>query len=215
MARNLILAAGAALLLASPLATPAQAQSDPASRSLIDRLRPQAGQTRGIRLPGSEAAPPPAPSPAQPAASAAPAPARPAAPSRPAVAAPPPPPATTAPAGVAAVSITVRFATGSSTLTPAAERELAPLGRALSSAELAPYRFRIEGHTDTVGTAEENQLLSERRAAAVREYLVRQFRVAPDRLEAVGLGESQLLVPTGDQVPEARNRRVQVLNISG
>ena len=212
MARPSFLILGIATLLAAP---PALAQSDPAARSLIDQLRPQAGQTRGIRLPGAETAPPPAPSPAQPAVAAPPAPSRPA-PARPAVApAPPPPAATTAPAGIAAVSITVRFATGSATLSPAAERELAPLGRALASPDLAPYRFRIEGHTDTVGTPEGNRELSERRAAAVRAYLVRRFGVGPDRLEAVGLGETQLLVPTGDQVPEGRNRRVQVLNIGG
>ncbi|MBR0674458.1 OmpA family protein, partial [Neoroseomonas soli] len=110
-------------------------------------------------------------------------------------------------------SITVMFATGSAMLTPEAERALAPLGRALASQELAGYRFRIEGHTDTVGDAGVNQALSERRAAAVREYLVNKFRVSPQRLEAIGLGETQLLVPTPPQTPNARNRRVQVVNI--
>ncbi|MFT8246347.1 OmpA family protein [Roseomonas sp. BN140053] len=224
MSRTALLAAGAAVLIGGAItATPGWAQSDPAALSLIERLRPQAGQTRGIRMPGSEAAPaaptqpapaaatvpaPPSGSTARPAAASAPAP-RPAtpAPARPAAA------ATTAPAGVAAVSITVRFPTGSATLTPQAERELAPLGQALSSAELAPYRFRIEGHTDTVGSVDSNKLLSERRADAVRDYLVSRFGVSQDRLEAVGLGQSQPLVRTGDQVPEARNRRVQVLNL--
>jgi OOP family OmpA-OmpF porin len=58
-----------------------------------------------------------------------------------------------------------------------------------------------------------NQGLSERRAAAVREYLIAQFGVSPERLVAVGLGESQLLVPTPPQTSNARNRRVQVVNI--
>ena len=110
-------------------------------------------------------------------------------------------------------SITVTFASGSWLITPEAERALAPLGRALSSQELAGYRFRIEGHTDTVGTAAANQALSERRAAAVRDYLIAKFGVSPDRLVAVGMGQTQLLVPTPDGTPNARNRRVQVVNI--
>ncbi len=217
-----VIASGAALLLSAP---PAHAQSDPAALQLIERLRPSGGgaATRGIRVPGAGGA---APQGAAPTASApvfgAPADTPPrqggksggtavAAPVRPPV--PPPAADTTAPAGVPAVSITVTFATGSAKLTPAAEAALAPLGRALTSPELAPYRFRIEGHTDTVGDAQMNQILSERRAAAVRDYLIRRFNVDPARLEAVGLGETQLLVPTGKGVPEVRNRRVQILNI--
>ena len=72
---------------------------------------------------------------------------------------------------------------------------------------------RIEGHTDTVGSRESNQALSERRAAAVREFLMQRFGVQPGRLEAVGVGEDQLLVATPDEVPERRNRRVQIINL--
>lgn len=212
----------AGMLLASGLGiglpAPAMAQNDPAALQLIEQLRPR---TRGIRLP----APADAPAPASPVAPAAVAPGGPAvaAPSTPApdaakpeAAAPPVAtvaPGTTAPAGVAAVSITVTFPSGSATLTPQAEATLAPLGRALSSPELAPFRFRIEGHTDTVGDAASNQRLSERRAEAVRGYLVAKHGVAPRRLEAVGLGETRLLVPTPDGWEEARNRRVQVINL--
>ena len=120
---------------------------------------------------------------------------------------------TTAPEGVAAVSLTVHFATGSARLSRAAEATLEPLGEALNSPVLAGYRFRLEGHTDTVGSAAMNQALSERRAAAVRDYLVRRFGIDPARIEAVGLGETQLLVPTPDGQPEPRNRRVQVINL--
>jgi OmpA-OmpF porin, OOP family len=122
-------------------------------------------------------------------------------------------PGTTAPPGTPATSLSVLFATGSDRLTPQAERLLDVLGQALASSTLAPYRFRIEGHTDTVGTPEFNHELSERRAIAVRDHLTRRFGVDPARLEAVGLGESQLLVRTPDQTPEARNRRVQVVNL--
>lgn len=204
---------------ALPFAAPALAQDDPAARQLIERLRP-GNQTRGIRMPGSDTgtvtAPPPTLTPAMPQP-----PAGRSNDGKPgggvAVNRPPPAPVpqTTAPAGVAAVSITVNFASGSSALTPQAKASLASLGRALSSPELAPYRFRIEGHTDTVGDADMNMSLSQRRAEAVAEFLRAQFNVTPDRLVAVGMGESQLLIPTPDQFPEARNRRVQVVNMGG
>ena len=79
--------------------------------------------------------------------------------------------------------------------------------------EAARSRFRIEGHTDTVGDPGMNQALSERRAAAVRDMLVQQHGIAATRLDPVGFGESTLLVPTGDGRDEPRNRRVQVINL--
>jgi outer membrane protein OmpA-like peptidoglycan-associated protein len=199
---------GAVLLLATA-AGPALAQRDRSPEGevqrLIDQLTP--GTTRGIRVPGE--APPPRPAPeSPPERTAAPA-ARPAAPPK----APAPAAATTAPAGVPAASLTVFFATGSAMLTPQAERQLEALGRALTSAQLGSYRFRIEGHTDSVGTRESNQALSERRAAAVREYLMRRFGVPEGRLESVGVGEDQPLVQTPDETADRRNRRVQVVNL--
>jgi outer membrane protein OmpA-like peptidoglycan-associated protein len=111
------------------------------------------------------------------------------------------------------VSLNVRFATGSADLTPEAQRALDELGRALSAQQLASYRFRIEGHTDTVGDREMNQMLSERRAATVVDYLESRYRIDRSRLQAVGMGEEGLLVPTPDQTAEPRNRRVEVVNI--
>lgn len=127
----------------------------------------------------------------------------------------PAPTTPTMPAQPPSVDLTVTFATGSVAITPAGERVLAELGQALASPELTRYRFRIEGHTDTVGDARMNQGLSERRAAAVATWLISRYRIAPDRLEAVGLGESALLIPTPDNTPELRNRRVRVVNLGG
>lgn len=212
---RLALSLGAALLATAGTGLgsgPAMAQS---AMQMIEQLRPSGG-TRGIRMPGAEPAPA-APQTAAPAvASPGPRPSGSAPASAPARAAPRPveaPAATTAPAGTPAVSITVQFPSNSASLTPAAERALAPLGQALSSPELAPYRFRIEGHTDTMGPDDANRALSQRRAEAVRDFLMQHYSVPAARLEAVGLGESQLLVRTGDNQAEQRNRRVQVLNI--
>ena len=114
---------------------------------------------------------------------------------------PPPMYETTAPPEVTAVSLTVHFPTGSAQLTPLAEAVLDRLGYALASPRLAGFRFRVEGHTD------------EDRAATVRNWLLARHGIAPQRIQAVGFGEHQLLVPTPDEMPEARNRRVQVLNL--
>ena len=204
-------------LLASLLAGPGMAQ-EPSVQSLIDGLLPEAARSRGIRLPAAPPAPEAAPGAAAP--GYAPPPIRPRElPRRPPSPAPPPPPgdltATTAPPGVAAVALMVTFATGSARIAPPAEAVLANLAAALASPQLARYRFRVEGHTDTVGPRPMNQALSERRAAAVRDWLVTHHGIDPRRLEAVGLGEQQPLVPTPDETPEARNRRVQVLNLGG
>lgn len=187
---------------------PAFAQGNPSASQIINSLKPSGnlvmGGTRGIRLAPSDnasAAPAPAASPAQ----------------QPRVASNKPVavPASPAPASGPAVNLTVNFATGSADLTPDAIKTLDQLGQALSSKELAGFKFRIEGHTDTVGTREYNKVLSERRAEAVVDYLASNFHVDRSRVQAIGMGEDDLLVPTPDQTAEPRNRRVQVVNIGG
>ncbi len=113
------------------------------------------------------------------------------------------------------IDLNVHFEFGSAELTTDAARTLDELGRALSSQSLAGYRFRIEGHTDTVGTEDFNRNLSDQRAATVARYLEGKFGVGvgAGRLETVGLGESAPLVPTPPQTPEMRNRRVHVVNL--
>jgi outer membrane protein OmpA-like peptidoglycan-associated protein len=112
-----------------------------------------------------------------------------------------------------AISLTVQFANGSAGLTPQAVQVLDNLGKALSNPALSGYMFRIEGHTDTVGSAEYNNGLSDRRANAVADYVANNFHVDRGHLEAIGMGKDGLLVPTPDQTPESRNRRVQVVNV--
>jgi len=111
------------------------------------------------------------------------------------------------------VNLSVPFATGSAMISPAAARVLDQLGAALSSPRLSEYKFRVEGHTDTVGLPEMNKTLSEQRAASVIEYLVSRYGIDRGKLSAVGMGEDGLLVETGPQVPNAANRRVLVVNL--
>jgi OOP family OmpA-OmpF porin len=110
------------------------------------------------------------------------------------------------------LDLTVEFRTGSTDLTQAAAGTLAKLGKALADPSLASYRFKIEGHTDTVGTKATNQALSQARAEKVADYLEHDFGVSPNRLQPVGMGEDGLLVATPDQTAEPRNRRVHVVN---
>lgn len=112
-------------------------------------------------------------------------------------------------------SLNVLFATGSAQLTPAVTKTLENLGKALTDPKIANSKFRVEGHTDTVGTPEVNKALSAQRAQAVTDYLAMQFHIDRAKLEPVGLGQDGLLVPTPAQTPEARNRRVVVVNLGG
>ncbi|MBV8912019.1 MAG: OmpA family protein [Acetobacteraceae bacterium] len=198
----------AAALLASGTAL---AQGNPSADSIINSLRPGVGitgGTRGIRPVGPSESSAPAspgthaalPRPATPAASPG---TRPAGPSASVQAEPSAP----------SVNLTVQFRNNSAELTPEAMRTLDELGRALSSQTLSSYRFRIEGHTDAVGSREHNQRLSEQRAQAVVDYLVSKFGVDRSRVEAVGMGQDHPLVPAGANVSEPRNRRVTVVNL--
>jgi len=111
------------------------------------------------------------------------------------------------------IDLTVEFRSGSADLSPSAVNVLNHLGRALASPELSADRFRIEGHTDTVGSPELNKPLSQRRAETVASYLETKFGIAASRLDPQGLGEDGLLVPTPDQTAEPRNRRVHIVNL--
>jgi OmpA-OmpF porin, OOP family len=113
----------------------------------------------------------------------------------------------------AEANLTVPFATGSSEISPAAARVLDQLGEALSSPKLADFRFRVEGHTDTVGSPDMNKALSEQRATSVTEYLVTKYNIDRARLTPVGMGEDGLLVATGPGVANSANRRVLVVNL--
>jgi OOP family OmpA-OmpF porin len=196
MNRSLLLGAPtAAVAVGVLLSQLALAQSNPSADQILQGLKP--GATRGIR-PSQPTSTPPASAPAFGPAATAP---------RAAVT------ATPAPAEAPTVSLTVEFATGSAQLTPQAMTTLNELGKALASTELAGDKFRIEGHTDTVGSRALNQTLSERRANSVVDYLGRKFAIDRSRLEPVGMGEEGLAVPTPPQTPEPRNRRVQVVNL--
>jgi outer membrane protein OmpA-like peptidoglycan-associated protein len=67
----------------------------------------------------------------------------------------------------------------------------------------------IVGHTDRVGGLAQNDALSLQRAERVRQSII-GLGLPSERVQAVGRGEREPLVPTDDEVPEPRNRRVEV-----
>lgn len=202
--RLAIVPALAAVLLAAPVH--AQADQKEVDR-LLGELRPRGASTittRGLPRPGA----PVQPSAAQPV-SASPAVSAPRA-ATPVAVSPAP-----AEASRPSANMNVLFATGSADLTPSAVEQLRTLGIVLTHPDMGQSRFLIEGHTDSVGDRAMNQSLSERRAAVVVDFLIQQFRMPADRLTAKGVGEEQLLIPTQDNTPEPRNRRVHIVNLGG
>ena len=112
---------------------------------------------------------------------------------------------------VPGVQVRVQFAFGSADLTAASKSTLDELGKALESDQLAPFQFRINGHTDAVGEKPFNQTLSESRASAVQDYLTANFAIDPARLNSVGLGEEVLF--NEDDPAADENRRVEIMNV--
>jgi len=100
----------------------------------------------------------------------------------------------------------VNFAFDSSKLTPESESILEKAVQALRDA--ASVSVRVEGHTDSVGTEQYNQKLSERRANAVVDYLVSQG-IEAGRLEPMGFGESEPVASNETKEGRYKNRRVE------
>jgi outer membrane protein OmpA-like peptidoglycan-associated protein len=81
---------------------------------------------------------------------------------------------------------------------------------AIASGRSKPVTIQVTGHTDTSGTLQYNQVLSERRAEAVKNELVLRG-VDPRRIRTIGKADSDLMVPTAKGVREPSNRRAQIV----
>lgn len=75
-------------------------------------------------------------------------------------------------------------------------------------------RIRIAGHTDDVGSAEDNQSLSRARAQAVADYVIGEG-IAAERVEVIGHGESQPVADNASRTGRAQNRRIELELIAG
>lgn len=102
----------------------------------------------------------------------------------------------------------VLFKTGSFELAPGARERLAKVSGILLA--YPSLHVQVEGHTDSVGTDEYNQTLSENRAGAVRDYFVQQG-VPADSIEARGLGKTQPIATNDTPEGRQQNRRVELV----
>jgi outer membrane protein OmpA-like peptidoglycan-associated protein len=99
------------------------------------------------------------------------------------------------------------FEPGTAQLTEQSKDLLATIAAAV--VERQSVEVGVVGHTDTAGTKEFNYRLALERARQVGR-LLEGLGVAPEVLRIDSFGEEDLLVPTADEAPEPRNRRVEV-----
>jgi outer membrane protein OmpA-like peptidoglycan-associated protein len=75
------------------------------------------------------------------------------------------------------------------------------------------WKLQVNGHTDAIGGDRSNLDLSQRRAAAVKNALVTQYEITPDRFSTAGYGKSQPKDTNDTLEGRARNRRVELMRI--
>lgn len=102
----------------------------------------------------------------------------------------------------------VLFDVDSSMLTPRSRQTLENTSDVLT--EFEKTAIVIQGHTDSTGSEQYNQRLSERRADAVKNYLT-SLGVDPDRMAAIGYGESEPVATNDTAAGRELNRRVSIL----
>lgn len=131
---------------------------------------------------------------------------------------PPPPPPPPAPKVIDRLTIHVNFDFDKSNIRKADEAELK---KAIDFIKKYPgAKIALEGHTDSKGKEQYNQKLSERRADAVKEYIIKSGVADRAKISTKGYGETKPIAPNltkeGKDNPEgrAKNRRVEVLILS-
>jgi outer membrane protein OmpA-like peptidoglycan-associated protein len=102
---------------------------------------------------------------------------------------------------------TILFTTGKSTLIDSSTPVLVDIISILN--EYPNANFTIEGHTDSIGSETTNQKLSESRAQAVLEFLIKGG-ISPSRLTAIGYGESKPIATNMYKDGRQQNRRVEI-----
>jgi outer membrane protein OmpA-like peptidoglycan-associated protein len=110
---------------------------------------------------------------------------------------------------VITLSGSVLFASAQSTLLPEAQAKLSQVADALLKTD-PDSKIVVQGYTDSQGPASFNQDLSQRRAQAVRDYLV-THGVAQDRVTAEGFGPANPVADNKSAEGRANNRRVEIV----
>lgn len=102
----------------------------------------------------------------------------------------------------------IYFDFNSASLKPASEAVLKQIADILQ--KNPAWKLSVAGHTDNIGDSGFNQSLSERRAAAVKDALVKEYKIAADRLSTTGYGASRPIATNATVEGRARNRRVEL-----
>jgi OOP family OmpA-OmpF porin len=105
----------------------------------------------------------------------------------------------------------IQFDEDAAVVRPESYRVLGRIADTLYHPSLLGYKFLIVGHTVSTGRRENNLTLSQRRADVIREVLINTFKISPKRLQAVGLGEEQLLDSARPTAPA--NQQVQLMTV--
>lgn len=136
----------------------------------------------------------------------------------PVVAPPPPPPPAPAPEPAPApapikekvtITLNVQFDTNKAVVKEKYNDEIKRVADFMN--EFPDTTAEIGGHTDSVGSAEYNQKLSEKRANSVRQYLIDKFGIDGSRLTAVGYGEDRPVADNNTEEGKQKNRRVEAV----
>jgi outer membrane protein OmpA-like peptidoglycan-associated protein len=102
----------------------------------------------------------------------------------------------------------IEFDGGSANLKPEMENDLHLVIDFLISNP--DFRLRIVGHTDTKGNAQKNKELSQKRADAIKNYIVSYGKLEQDRVVAIGMGSQKPIIsPETNEVDKKLNRRVE------
>jgi OOP family OmpA-OmpF porin len=109
------------------------------------------------------------------------------------------------------INLDIQFDVDTPIIQPASYQTLGRIADALVHSSLLPYGVLIVGHTESTGRRENNVILSQRRADAIRDMLVNTFKIATKRVQAVGLGEEQLRDPARPNAPV--NAQLQIVTL--
>jgi outer membrane protein OmpA-like peptidoglycan-associated protein len=111
-----------------------------------------------------------------------------------------------------AFNVDITFDVDTPIVQPESYQTVGRIADAMVHSSLLPYTFLIVGHIEASGRRENNAILSQRRADAIREILVNTFKISAKRIQSVGLGEEQLLDLARPNAPV--NNQIQIMTLS-
>ncbi len=109
------------------------------------------------------------------------------------------------------VRLNIEFDFDKSDIRPRYHDELRTVGDYMN--KYPDVNMAIEGHTDSIGTDEYNQALSQRRVDSVKNYIVEKFNIDGKRIKATGYGESKPIADNSTDEGRQTNRRVEAVSI--